>query len=42
VNELRFAEQIMVQSLTGAVAGGILMFLVGILKHNIEQHRSLK
>jgi uncharacterized membrane protein YeaQ/YmgE (transglycosylase-associated protein family) len=41
-NELTLAEQIIVQSLAGAVAGGIAMFLVGILKHSIEQHKSGK
>lgn len=41
-NEPRLSEQIMLQGLTGAVAGGITMLVVGFLKHSIEQHKSGK
>jgi uncharacterized membrane protein YeaQ/YmgE (transglycosylase-associated protein family) len=40
LNEPRFVEQVMVQSLAGAVAGGIAMFVVAILRHSIEQHKA--
>jgi hypothetical protein len=42
LNEPRFVEQVIVQGLAGAAAGGIAMFLVAILKHGIEQHKSTK
>ena len=42
VNEPRFAEVVVLQGLTGAVAGGIAMLIVGFVKHAIEQHRSTK
>jgi len=40
VNEPRFAEQVVLQGLTGAVAGGIAMLVVGFIKHSIDQHKS--
>jgi hypothetical protein len=42
LNEPRVSEQIMLQGLTGAVAGGIMMLIVGLLKHSIDQHKSDK
>jgi hypothetical protein len=42
LNEPRFFEQVVIQGLTGAVAGGISMLVVGFLKHSIDQHKSAK
>jgi hypothetical protein len=42
LNEPRVSELMMLQALAGAVAGGIMMLLVGFLKHSIEQHKSTK
>lgn len=42
LNEPRFAEQVIVQALAGGVAGGIAMFLVAIVKHSVEHHKSAK
>jgi uncharacterized membrane protein YeaQ/YmgE (transglycosylase-associated protein family) len=42
LNEPRFVEQVIVQGLAGAVAGGIAMFLVAILRHGIEHHKGAK
>jgi hypothetical protein len=42
LNEPRLFEQIMIQGLAGAVAGGIAMLIVGLLKHGLAQHRSTK
>lgn len=38
VNEPRFADQLVVQSLAGAVAGGVTVLLCGFIKHSID-HR---
>jgi hypothetical protein len=35
-------EQAVIQGLTGAVAGGVTMLVVGFIKHSIEEHRSIK
>jgi hypothetical protein len=40
LNEPRFAEQIILQGLTGAVAGGVAMLLFGIVKQTVGQRRS--
>jgi hypothetical protein len=39
VNEPRLVEQVFVQALTGAVAGGIAMLVIGLIKHAIDQHK---
>lgn len=41
-NKRRLFEQIVAHSLTGAIAGGILMLTVGFLKHSIDTHRAPK
>ena len=41
-NEPKFVELVILQGLTGAVAGGIAMLFFGILKHSIDQHKSTK
>jgi hypothetical protein len=35
-NEPTLLEQVVVQSITGAAAGGILMLMVGFLKHSLD------
>jgi hypothetical protein len=40
MNEPRLVEQIFVQALTGAVAGGIAMLVIGLIKHAVDQHKS--
>jgi uncharacterized membrane protein YeaQ/YmgE (transglycosylase-associated protein family) len=42
VNEPTFVEQAVLQGLTGAVAGAILVLIVGFVKHSIDQHRAGK
>jgi uncharacterized membrane protein YeaQ/YmgE (transglycosylase-associated protein family) len=42
LNEPRLVEQVILQVLTGAVAGAIAMLVVGFLKHGIDQHKSAK
>lgn len=42
LNEPRFVEQVVLQGLTGAVAGAIATLLVGFVKHSIDQHKSTK
>ena len=42
LNEPRFGEQIVLQGLTGLVAGGIAVLLFGIVKHAIDQYSSSK
>jgi hypothetical protein len=41
-NQPRLFEQVMAHSLAGAAAGGILMLIVGFLKHSIDTHRAPK
>jgi len=40
LNEPRLSEQLMLQGLAGAAAGGIMMLLVGFIKHSIDQHKT--
>jgi hypothetical protein len=42
LNEPRFFEQAIVQGLAGAVAGGIAMLAVGLVKYGLDQHKSTK
>jgi uncharacterized membrane protein YeaQ/YmgE (transglycosylase-associated protein family) len=42
VNAPRFAEQVVLQVLTGAVAGAIAMLVVGFIKHSVDHHNSTK
>ncbi len=42
LNEPRFGEQVVLQGLTGLVAGGIAVLLSGIVKHAIDQYSSSK
>ena len=42
LNEPRLSEQLMLQALAGAAAGGIMMLLVGFIKHSIDQHKTPK
>jgi hypothetical protein len=39
LNEPTAAEQVVLQVLTGAAAGGIVMLVVGFIKHSIEHHK---
>jgi hypothetical protein len=40
--EPTLAEQIILQGLTGAVAGGAATLAVGFVKHAIDEHKSMK
>ena len=42
LNEPRLVEQLLLQGLTGAVAGGIATLVVGFCKHSIDQHKPRK
>jgi uncharacterized membrane protein YeaQ/YmgE (transglycosylase-associated protein family) len=42
VNEPTLVEQAILQGLTGAAAGAILVLVVGFVKHSIDQHRAGK
>lgn len=41
-SEPRQFERALLHGLTGAVAGGILMMIVGFLKHSLDAHRGLR
>jgi uncharacterized membrane protein YeaQ/YmgE (transglycosylase-associated protein family) len=40
VNEPTFVEQAILQGLTGAAAGAILVLIVGFVKHSIDRQRA--
>ena len=42
LNEPTFGEKIVLQGLTGLVAGGIAVLLFGIVKHVYDQYSSIK
>jgi flagellar biosynthesis protein FliR len=42
VNEPRLVEQIVLQVLTGVIAGGIATLLVAIVRHSMDHHKSGK
>jgi hypothetical protein len=39
LNEPTAVEQAVLQGLTGAAAGGILMLIVGFIKHGVDHHK---
>ena len=41
-SEPRQFERALLHGLTGAVAGGILMMIVGFIKHSLDAHRGLR
>jgi uncharacterized membrane protein YeaQ/YmgE (transglycosylase-associated protein family) len=36
----RLFDQYVIQALTGAIAGGIAVLLVGLIRHSIDHHKS--
>jgi uncharacterized membrane protein YeaQ/YmgE (transglycosylase-associated protein family) len=42
LNDPTLAENVVIQGLTGAVVGGCVMLIVGLVKHGIDEHKRKK
>lgn len=40
VTEITYPEQVFVQTFAGAIAGVVAIFVVGFVKHSIDEHRA--